>query len=117
MLSDDLDREVVPTTVHARPRTDAERLAASLVPERVVFGSPTMADLPPDARREFAEITGDTFPYSTQLCSALSWADGRRSVLEVRDLLAHERGQADLSFLLDFFRFLEAHGYCAIRTA
>ncbi|MFQ5809677.1 MAG: hypothetical protein ACE5JM_08685, partial [Armatimonadota bacterium] len=104
----------VPAQLDPRALTEEEHQAQAMVPERITFGSLTMADLPDDARAEFAEITSQTFPYSAELCSALFWADGERSIDDIRDLLAQERGQADLGFLVRFFEFLEQHGYCGI---
>ena len=107
----------VPAEVEAPNLTPEEKQAQAMIPERLVLGSLTMADLPAEARAEFAEITSQTFPYATELCSALFWADGRRSIYEIRELLAQERGRADLKFLVRFFEFLEMHGYCALRRA
>ncbi len=104
-----------PDVPNAPDLTPEEKQAHALVPERITFGSLTMADLPAEARAEFAEITSQTFPYSTELCSALFWADGERSIHEIQQLLAHERDRVDLDFLVKFFRFLETHGYCRIR--
>ena len=108
---------LTPAGVERPPLTEQERRADAMVPERLVLGSLTLADLPPEAQAEFAAITSETFPYSTMLCSALFWADGTRSVLAIRNLLAQERGQADLAMLVRLFGFLEAYGYCRMGTA
>ncbi|MGD8239697.1 MAG: DUF4910 domain-containing protein [Armatimonadota bacterium] len=105
----------VPAQPDAPDLTEEENQAQAMVPERITFGSLTMADLPDDARAGFSEITSQTFPYSSELCSALFWADGERSIHEIRELLAQERGQVHLGFLVRFFGFLEEHGYCRIR--
>jgi aminopeptidase YwaD len=111
-----LAMELGPAPDPAAPSlTPEQKRAHALAPERITFGSLTMADLPAEARAELAEITSQTFPYSTELCSALFWADGERSIYEVQQLLAHERDRVDLDFLVSFFRFLETHGYCRIR--
>jgi hypothetical protein len=106
----------VPEQTQPQDLTPEQRRAQAMVPERITFGSLTMADLAPDARAKLADITSQTFPYSSELCSALFWADGRRSIYQIRELLAQERGSADLGVLVRFFEFLQAHGYCRVST-
>jgi hypothetical protein len=93
------------------PLSPEEARAASLVPTRQVIGGLSLGNLPPAAWPEALAITGDQNPrWSRLLCCALYWVDGRRTLLEVRDLVKQELGSLDVD-LFDYFYFLERHGY------
>jgi hypothetical protein len=42
---------------------------------------------------------------------ATFWADGRRSILEIADLVEVETGQRDVELLLTYFHLLEKLGF------
>jgi len=88
-----------------------EAKAAALVPTRQVMGGLSLGKLPPAAWSEAMAITHGQNPrWSRELCCALYWADGRRTLLEVRDLAEQELGSLDVD-LFEYFYFLERHGY------
>jgi len=93
------------------PPGPREAEAAGLVPSRRVMGGLSLGSLPPAARSEALAVTGGQNPrWSRLLCCALYWVDGRRTLLEVRDLVEQEMGALDID-VFDYFYFLERHGY------
>jgi len=97
-----------PKTAALGPR---EAKAAGLVPSRQVIGGLSLGSLPPAAWSEAMTVTRGQNPrWSRLLCCALYWVDGRRTLLEVKDLAEQELGALDVD-LFDYFYFLERHGY------
>lgn len=93
------------------PPAPQEAKAAGLVPSRKVIGGLAFGSLPPAAWAEALAVTRGQNPrWSRLLCCALYWVDGRRTLLEVRDLLEQELGPLDVD-VFDYFYFLERHGY------
>jgi hypothetical protein len=93
------------------PLGPEEAKAASLVPTRLVRGGLSLGKLPPAAWTEAMAVTRGQNPrWSRELCCALYWADGRRTLLEVRDLAEQELGSLGVD-LFEYFYFLERHGY------
>ncbi len=93
------------------PLDRQEEKAAGLVPTRQVIGGLSLGRLPRAAWSEAMAVTRGQNPrWSRLLCCALYWVDGRRSLLEIRDLAEQELGALDLD-LFDYFYLLERHGY------
>ena len=98
--------------------SDQEREAAGLVPRRLVRGPvPLRMELSSldaadqEAWRRLTEQRKGAEHTLTTL--ALYWADGRRSVLDIVDLVEMEAGVRDEELLLAFFRLLEKAGRVA----
>ena len=53
---------------------------------------------------------GENPRWSAALCCALYWADGRRSLAEIRELVQHEFEALNVD-LVDYFTFLAQYGY------
>jgi hypothetical protein len=71
----------------------------------------SLGRLSPEQRAEAVRVTrGENPRWSKALCCALYWADGRRSLLDVRDLLQQELGPLPFD-VFDYFNFLSRHGY------
>jgi hypothetical protein len=95
----------------ATPPGPAEVKAAGLVPNRLVPGGMSLGKLPPSAWPEaMAATRGQNPRWSRELCCALYWADGRRTLLEIRHLAEQELGSLGVD-LFEYFYFLERHGY------
>jgi hypothetical protein len=99
------------------PASRQEAKAAGLIPSRPVIGGLSLGSLPPGVWSEALAVTHGQNPrWSRLLCCALYWVDGRRTLLEVRDLAEQELGPLDVD-LFDYFYFLERHGYIQFSTA
>ena len=95
----------------------AEQEAAKWVPRRRLMGGLTLSQLPPEAWPEAARVTRGQNPrWSQALCCALYWVDGRRTMLEVKQLTEQELGRLDVD-LFAYFRFLSQHGYLELVPA
>jgi hypothetical protein len=93
------------------PLDRQEEKAAGLVPTRQVIGGLSLGRLPRAAWSEAMAVTRGQNPrWSRLLCCALYWVDGKRSLLEIRDLAEQELGALDVD-LFDYFYLLERHGY------
>jgi len=97
--------------------SDQERQAAELVPVRLVRGSvPLGSHLPrlkPEERdqwRRLLKARGNGAHY-TLTGLALFWANGKRSVLEIADLVELEAGGRDVELLLAYFELLARLGF------
>ena len=103
-----------PKTAQLGPQ---EAKAAGLVPTRQVIGGLSLGSLPPAAWSEAMAVTRGQNPrWSRLLCCALYWVDGRRTLLEVKDLAEQELGPLDVD-LFDYFYFLGRHGYIQLSTS
>jgi aminopeptidase YwaD len=97
-------------------RSPEEQAAAGLVPVRLLRGPVPLHNylrrLDDEERETWRQLLkarkGGTHRTLTAL--ALFWADGRRSVLEIADLVELETGQRDVELLLAYFRLLEELG-------
>ena len=99
------------------PLSRAEQEAARMAPRRTAPGGLSLGRLPRDAWPEAARIThGENPRWSKALSCALYWADGQRSMLEVRQRLEQELGPLDFD-LFEYFRFLARHGYMELSPA
>jgi hypothetical protein len=93
------------------PLSLAEVEAAHLAPRRTVPGGLSLGRLPQELWPEVVRVThGENPRWSKVLCCALYWADGQRSMLEVKHQLEQELGPLDFD-LFGYFRFLSWHGY------
>jgi hypothetical protein len=88
---------------------DADDDATRLVPERRCIAPLTFRRIPP-AEKEFPSPL-----WSAMLNSVLYWCDGRRTIREVERLATLEHGKEPPVDLLAWFRFLEKHGYVALK--
>jgi hypothetical protein len=103
-----------PKTAPLGPR---EAKAAGLVPTRQVIGGLSLGRLPAAAWSEALAVTRGQNPrWSRLLCCALYWVDGRRTLLEVKELAEQELGALDVD-LFDYFYFLERHGYIQLSAS
>lgn len=92
------------------PPEQVER-KGGLVPVRLVPGPLTLCTLPLETQKELRGIVKDKDPmWSPELILALYWADGRRTVSEIRRLLELELGEVAVDFE-KYFVFLHEHGY------
>jgi len=78
-----------------------EREAAKVVPRRLIVGTVTLDDLP----YEEWEVVKKSPRWWGVETAALWWADGRRNLLEIRDLLQQEFDEIKID-LIQYFRFL-----------
>jgi len=89
--------------------------ADNRVPVRRIKGGLSLGGLPQADWPEAVAATGGENPrWSAALCSALYWADGRRSIAEIQQLMAQEfeTSRVDLE---RYFTFLARHGYIELR--
>jgi len=100
--------------------SDQERQAAERVPVRLVRGPVPLGShlqrLEPEAREQWRQLrkarTGGMHYTLTEL--ALYWADGKRSVLEIADLVEMEAGSRDVELLLAYFELLAKLGFVTL---
>lgn len=86
------------------------RDGADLVPRRLVPGPVTLCAIGPEERSEYDRVTrGESPMWSPTLTFALYWADGRRSLAEIRRLVELELGPTEID-LVAYFRFLQGQG-------
>jgi len=90
------------------PKTETrwDREAFKVVPKRKLIGPLALDDLPYDKWKIVKRSPRWWGPET----AALWWADGRRSVKEVRELVDREFSDVTLD-LLAYFKFLEENGY------
>jgi hypothetical protein len=100
----------------AAPRSAAEERAASLVPARQVWGPIPLRDhlrhLGDETREAWRQLlqARERGAYHTLVELATYWADGKRSLLEIADLVEQESGLQDLELLLAYFDILDELG-------
>lgn len=101
------DRAAAPVA----PEAPAAAGPGSSVPVRKVAGGLSLGGLPHDAWPAAQRATNGENPrWSALLCCALYWADGRRSIDEIRELVQEEFGTLSVD-LLQYFTFLAQYGY------
>jgi hypothetical protein len=94
------------------PKDKWEREAAKLVPTRLYPGPiqlrGAMRRVSPDEREWYYQFTKKhpkTVGVNAEL--AACWSDGKRTVLEIADLVEAESGNRDIEGLVTYFRFLK----------
>jgi hypothetical protein len=111
-----LDLQSLPAP-QERVLTDKEQAAAAIVPVRTVPGPASVGQhlhrLDADVREEWRSMVKARKgrAHHSMLTLALYWADGRRSLLEIADLVEMECGLRDLELMLAQFRLLETLGF------
>lgn len=104
-----------------RPLTDAEGDAATQVPTRTYRGPVGMhylaRHLSPEQREELRTLMASSTHGRTIGLLALYWADGRRTLLEIADLVEREEGVRDVPFLVSYMRLLDASGFVSLAHA
>jgi aminopeptidase YwaD len=106
----------------ATPRdlSEEEQQASQLVPARKVRGpiplNYHLQRLGDEDRERWHQLlkARQGWLHHTLTVLALFWADGRRSVLEIADLVEMESGQRDVELLVSFFRLLEKLGFVTL---
>lgn len=106
-----------PPSRHAGDLSDLERRAAERVPVRLVRGPVPLGNhlgrLAAEDREHWRRLRkareGGMHYTLTEL--ALYWADGKRSVLEIADLVEMEAGEWDVELLLAYFELLAKLGF------
>ncbi|HNS52731.1 MAG TPA: DUF4910 domain-containing protein [Anaerolineae bacterium] len=104
-------------TRHATP---AEQEAGGLVPERKLRGPIPLQDhiwkLDAEERRVYEAFLAARKEISASSLTtlALYWADGKRTLLEIADLVEMESGTRDPELLVAYFRLLEKLGLVAL---
>jgi hypothetical protein len=104
--------------IPARPRSEHERQAAKLVPDRQHAGRQARGPIPfqqhlsrlsAEDRQAWRQLMAErqNGAHRTTLVLALYWADGARSILEIADLVEMETGQRDVELLLTYFQLLD----------
>lgn len=104
-----------------RPAAPGEQEAAGLVPLRKLRGPVPLHD------HDWKLDAADRLAYQAMLAArkdanpstlttlALYWADGKRTVLEIADLVEMESGLRDTEILVAYFRLLERLGFVAFQ--
>jgi len=102
-------------------RTPLEQEAADLVPVRRVRGPVPLSDhlwkLDPadrDVCQAMLAARKDMSAHTTTT-QALYWADGKRSALEISDLVELESGIRDVELVVGYFRLLAKLGFVALQ--
>jgi Zn-dependent M28 family amino/carboxypeptidase len=86
-----------------------------LIPERKVFGLPSMFSLPEKERENFSTLTGDTLPWSRKLAYLLFLADGQRTLGEILKEIKLIYPDTSSEYIINFFAFLRKHHYIELR--
>jgi len=85
--------------------------ARTIVPKRKYFGSLTLDGIPVE---EWKEVNSSPRWWSPGSWAAASywWCDGKRNLLEIRELLELEAGYPVKNFdLINYYKFLEKQGF------
>jgi aminopeptidase YwaD len=104
-----------------RESAPGEREAAGLVPVRRVRGPVPFSDhlwkLDPVEREGYLAllVARKGANASTLTTLALYWADGRRTALEIVNLVELEAGERDVELLVGYFRLLERLGFVTLQ--
>ena len=97
--------------------TPGEDRASRIVPVRKLAGGLSLGRLSPaDWPAAMAVTSGQNPRWSALLCCALYWADGKRTLLEVKERLEQEFGSLNID-ILEYFYFLEKHNYIHFKLA
>jgi len=101
--------------------SDADTRAAGIVPRRRFKGPmnfpPYLAALPDDDRRTAREsLTKFGSTAGALATHALLWADGKRSLAEIADLVEGETGLRDTSALIEYAELLDKMGLLELIT-
>ncbi len=80
-------------------------------PVRKITGGLSLGGLTQEAWPDAERATGGENPrWSAALCCALYWADGRRTLAEIQELMQHEFETLNVD-LVEYFTFLAQRGY------
>jgi hypothetical protein len=103
------DAQSVKIVKFSKEVTDWEREAAKIVPKRMVFGSLTLDGIPVEEWREVRGAARWWSPTNWALTS-FWWADGKRNLNEIKELMELEAGREVRNFdLINYFTFLEKY--------
>jgi hypothetical protein len=90
--------------------SEQDRKAAAIVPKRTYFGTLTFDGIPPDTWVE-APDAARWWSARNWPAAAYWWADGKRNLNEIRELMELEAGVPVVNFDMGaYFTFLEANG-------
>jgi hypothetical protein len=106
----------------SRTLTEVEEQAKAMIPKRLFRGpipwqqhASRLPEAELDAFR--AEVTAlGTRTFYTLSSLAIYWTDGKRTLLEIADLLENETQKRDVDLLLSYFQILEKLGLVALQT-
>jgi len=104
----------VPARKPAAPRGKYRQEASRLIPERLVIGPARQTRIPLEEREQWAATCKRTGVVGQAATYAEFWADGKRTIAEIEELVAGETGLKDTK-LLDFFWGYEKYGYVRLR--
>lgn len=102
--------ESIKVIPYKKKKGDWEKTAESIVPERHHYGSLTLDGIPYD---EWKDITRSPKWWSKSNWSAASfwWCNGKRNLLEIKELVELEAGRPITNFdLVTYYSLLEKHG-------
>ena len=99
----------------ARPNA-YQRKAAAVVPMRLVTGGCRMARVPRDDRGEWEAMYKRNNLSSQAAFRAQLWADGKRTVARIEELVRGELGVKEVR-LLEYFETMRRYGYVRLRKA
>ena len=107
-----LDARLAALAPSTPPEPDAASPdAAGWAPARKITGGLSLGGLARELWPDAERATGGENPrWSAALCCALYWADGQRSLAEIRELARHEFEALNVN-LVDYFTFLAQYGY------
>ncbi len=104
-------RSLLRPQAHKAKLTGADRRAARLVPKRVYPGPVSVrayiAQLTDEEQEEWYQLVKEKKDLLFNLLpSALYWADGKKNLLEIADLLELELGKRDVELMVKYFQLL-----------
>jgi hypothetical protein len=112
-LNDDAKRRAADLSVEivkfVKPDGEWERAAAKIIPKRTKFGTLSLDGIPVS---EWKEIQSAPRWWSAKNWAVASywWADGKRNLNEIKELMELEAGTAVRNFdLINYFTFLEKY--------
>lgn len=97
-----------------RRQSPYEEEALRYVPERRVLGEVLGTRIPEEERGEWEEMCRRNRINRDVSLRAIYWADGRRNVAEIEELVEGELGLEEVR-LIEFFRGLERYGYVVLK--
>ncbi|MFC1574212.1 M28 family peptidase [Candidatus Latescibacterota bacterium] len=101
--------ESIKVIPYKKKKGDWAKTAASIVPDRQHYGSLTLDGIPYE---EWKDITRSPKWWSTRNWAASSfwWCDGKRNLLEIKELVELEAGRTMTNFdLVSYYSLLEKH--------
>ncbi|HIE50165.1 MAG TPA: DUF4910 domain-containing protein [Armatimonadetes bacterium] len=104
----------VPARKPRPSRSRYKQQAKQVVPERLVLGHSRLTRIPRKDRAEWQELLKRNHITGEVALRAEFWADGKRSVAEIEELVAGETGVKEVR-LREFYEALARYGYVKIR--